>query len=817
EKLAAARAKLADGQTKAFKDSLKFADVEANARLKKLADTPAGREYAQKLMKTYPTGAAAARARGRAAELADQAMKAKIRAAAKKAYDSRDYAKAISIASSLPDDAKMRQIVRDMRARMGARSDLAKEGLEKLAADERAARAMLTDLRMAERKDPRELYKLHEDRKERAAVLERMRAGASGDRARAAKLAAVAKKAYEELDYAKALDLAERAAAADPENAEAKKLAQRTRSLLGTRPDWARYGLKELSREKKVQIQQNLFRLERSLADGRKLAERAGKDRPGDDERPAEERLSRRIRDLNGAIEQFKHVGEITKWMPYRLDLTSREKETKKLLADALARREEAAEELRVERRRKATQAAMQRGSLDPEVPRERLQQMMAMARIQHDRGKFEEAEEIASAIIKEDPTDKDAAALLALSRLKRHERAEAELYAKRGQERRTAWHIVEEAAIPYDSPVAVTQQKALQVAKGKEGAAVRQRIRMERELNRRRGGPSPRELAARKLIAGTQRKRETVAPRAPSEPGGEVDEIARKLDEAYGRITGQRKETGTAALDRKSAKQRSRYLKEMGERLYGEMQYVRAREMLQRAVALDPTNKEAAQRLAKVDDLLDVRMPEIRTSLEMLAKEKQVTIQENLVGLENSLRRAAESVERSGTRSSSRGASATGVTALAERIRNADRAVRYAEQAREIIKWMPSEVNTAEQKRRAEELLADARNRRAKALAELRNKKASESITRLQRGTLEEQKDGSWTSIRGIAVPGSCGVSRASRSTSSAGPPSAGAARRRSSPSTRGLPMLAFRTRSSSSIRWTGTRSPGAPRTSSS
>ncbi len=278
--------------------------------------------------------------------------------------------------------------------------------------------------------------------------------GASAARAAADRYYEAAKKAYQELHYAKSLELVEKAVEADPNHKEAIELARTVRSLLGTRPDWARYGLEELSREKKVQIQQNLFRLERTLTEGKRYMHMADETRPGDDERPAEMRLSRQIGHLDAAIEQFKRVREIIKWMPYRLDLTNREKQARELLADALTARGEKEESLRVERRRKATQQAIQRRNLETEVLRERLQQMMAMARIQYDRGKLNECEDICRQILREDQTDKDAMALMALSRQKRHELAEEDLYIRHRHEWRKMWHIVEEAAIPYSAQV---------------------------------------------------------------------------------------------------------------------------------------------------------------------------------------------------------------------------------------------------------------------------------------------------------------------------------------------------------------------------
>jgi hypothetical protein len=277
---------------------------------------------------------------------------------------------------------------------------------------------------------------------------------ASAARAAADRYYEAAKKAYEEHDYAKSLELVEKAVEADPNHKEATELARRVRALLGTRPDWARYGLEELSRHKKVQIQQNLFRLEWALTEGKKYMHFADETRPGDDERPAEMRLSRQIGHLDMAIEQFKRVQEIIKWMPYKLDLTSREKEVRLLLAEALTARGEKEESLRSERRRKATEQAIKRRNQETEVLRERLQQMMAMARVQYERGKLNACEDICTQILKEDQTDKDAMALMALSRQKRHELAEEDLYIRHRHEWRKMWHIVEEAAIPYSDRV---------------------------------------------------------------------------------------------------------------------------------------------------------------------------------------------------------------------------------------------------------------------------------------------------------------------------------------------------------------------------
>lgn len=198
------------------------------------------------------------------------------------------------------------------------------------------------------------------------------------------------------------------------------------------------------------------------------------------------------------------------------------------------------------------------------------------------------------------------------------------------------------------------------------------------------------------------------------------------------------RRRLAEEALDKKTAASRSRHYFEAGKRLYSEMLYVKARDALQRAVALDHTNSDAAALLEKVNDVLHVRMPSIRTSLQDLALEKRVRIQERLVALENALRGAREALEKA---TEPPPEDQRGIRTLADQIRWADRAVMHAERAREIVKWMPSEVDTKQQEERADVIVAEAREIRARKLAELRQEKTRRSIERLEQQKIEEEK----------------------------------------------------------------------------
>jgi len=189
----------------------------------------------------------------------------------------------------------------------------------------------------------------------------------------------------------------------------------------------------------------------------------------------------------------------------------------------------------------------------------------------------------------------------------------------------------------------------------------------------------------------------------------------ASRAGEGAGRLL--EEQSKAQAIEEKAAVQRSRYFQEVGRRFLDEMKYAEARENLQKAVALDPQNKEAAQLLEKVNELLGVRMPQLRTALDRVAEERKVAVQEKLIELENCLRHGQKKLEEA-----MRGAdpSLSAESALARQVSLADRAVEYAERAREIIKWMPYEVDVSKRSEEAEKLLAQARSFRQKKLADL-------------------------------------------------------------------------------------------------
>lgn len=259
-----------------------------------------------------------------------------------------------------------------------------------------------------------------------------------------------ARRAYEALDYERALDLLKKALEANPAHDKARELAQFVQSLLGVRPDWIRAGLENLSREKQVQIQESLMELQRAIQEGIRHKRNADAVQPGDAERAKDALLSRQIGDLNKAMEQFKRVLEIIRWMPYELDLSNEEKQVKGLLQECQNSLKAKEEELRVFRRQKAAQQVEARKSKELTFQVDRLNQLLGMARVQFERARYEECEDICNRVLEIDPLNREAKALVHQARQKRHEYREDELYEQTRHERRGTMLMVEETAIPY-------------------------------------------------------------------------------------------------------------------------------------------------------------------------------------------------------------------------------------------------------------------------------------------------------------------------------------------------------------------------------
>lgn len=126
----------------------------------------------------------------------------------------------------------------------------------------------------------------------------------------------------------------------------------------------------------------------------------------------------------------------------------------------------------------------------------------------------------------------------------------------------------------------------------------------------------------------------------------------------------------------------------ESGKRLYAAFDYEAARQELEVAVRLDASNEEARKLLLRVNDALNVRRDRVMAAAAQLQGEYKVAVQERLLELENRInvgKRYKTEAETDAT------------LTMADRIRRYDQARELFEKAKEMLKYMPVEVNVEE------------------------------------------------------------------------------------------------------------------------
>ena len=138
----------------------------------------------------------------------------------------------------------------------------------------------------------------------------------------------------------------------------------------------------------------------------------------------------------------------------------------------------------------------------------------------------------------------------------------------------------------------------------------------------------------------------------------------------------------------------------ESGKRLFSAFDYDEARKELELAVRMDPTNVEARRLLIRVNDILGVRGDRIKSAVAQLYGQHKVAVQEKLVELDKGIDWGKRYMDQAQTDPN---------LSLTDRIRRYEQALRSFERTRELIKWMPVEVNTDEQSNEATRLIGDA------------------------------------------------------------------------------------------------------------
>jgi type II secretory pathway component GspD/PulD (secretin) len=137
----------------------------------------------------------------------------------------------------------------------------------------------------------------------------------------------------------------------------------------------------------------------------------------------------------------------------------------------------------------------------------------------------------------------------------------------------------------------------------------------------------------------------------------------------------------------------------EAGKRLFSSFDYEDARKELEQAVQLERTNEQYRALLVRVNDILGVRRDRIKSAIAELYGEHKVAVQEKLVELDNRIDWGKRFLTQ---------ATSDPELSIADRIRRYQQAQIALERARELIKYMPVEVNVEEQANEVNRLLSE-------------------------------------------------------------------------------------------------------------
>ncbi len=139
----------------------------------------------------------------------------------------------------------------------------------------------------------------------------------------------------------------------------------------------------------------------------------------------------------------------------------------------------------------------------------------------------------------------------------------------------------------------------------------------------------------------------------------------------------------------------------ESGRALYAAFDYEGARQELEMAVRLDPSNEDARKMLVNVQDVLNRRRDRVHSAVAQLYGENRIQIQEKLVELDNRIDWGKRFIHEAQT---------SPELSLTERIRKYEQGLSAFERARELIKWMPIEISVETQSNEVNRLIAETR-----------------------------------------------------------------------------------------------------------
>ncbi|MBI3828749.1 MAG: hypothetical protein HY291_04490 [Planctomycetes bacterium] len=194
-----------------------------------------------------------------------------------------------------------------------------------------------------------------------------------------------------------------------------------------------------------------------------------------------------------------------------------------------------------------------------------------------------------------------------------------------------------------------------------------------------------------------------TVTPAPAPAPGGESaeDKAKRILDEAV--------KIGGVERQAQDATAQSEF--DTALKLFNNLEYEEALKHFERAVQLDPTNRVAQEKLRTCRSLLGVRMDRIAEKVRALEHEERVKIQEALVALANALEEGRV-YENKGSSVPLELEDAAKEKVLAEQLENLRQAQDRYRRVKEIMNYMPPQIDLPNERKAVEESLVRVRQK---------------------------------------------------------------------------------------------------------
>ncbi|HHN45984.1 MAG TPA: hypothetical protein ENN09_00955 [Planctomycetes bacterium] len=293
--------------------------------------------------------------------------------------------------------------------------------------------------------------------------------------------------AYEAAEFDTALKMFEQAVTIFPNHKGAQDMLTKTRELLNIRSDTVAGVLKRMSFERRAKVQEALLELRNAVEKAEALENQAKGFREGDTEKQSDELLTRRIRFLDEAIEQYDRVLEIIKWMPFEIDLSAERAVAMARRAAAAQDRKQSEENLAAFQRSRAARQAEEARQLERSYLAHRVKTMLDQANLYYGRREYERCEELCQRIMKVDPLNTSANSLLAKSRQARHKASEQYNYNEMRIERRESMLNVEEAAIPHSRRIIYPEDWERIVARSEQSGGMASQVEAAWEQDIRR------------------------------------------------------------------------------------------------------------------------------------------------------------------------------------------------------------------------------------------------------------------------------------------------------------------------------------------